>query len=473
MGDRGHGRGREPATRPKEPRGRGRTAAKSNDDPGRAKTQVAGRAPGQNSPKKEPVQRGDPGERTAVRANTTGRKGKDQPDHRQGRQDQPNPRQARQDQPDPRQARQDQPVHRRNSLKPVYERLKLKMKDISNAADKVNGIVKVIIDKLSDREPLFKGMERMSTGSYYEGMKISRPNEFDIMLKIPISDHQRIGLTEFGGSGAFYTLSCKRSVVDYGMNKYVDDHGNISAIKILTQLRKLVNEAVSGRPVSIKRRNPSSPALTLIIENKPTNIDVDLVIALEIRQSWPANTKDGMNIDSWLGRKVKRDFKFFPFYMVPKKCNDGNTTNDTWRISFSHIEKEILTNHGSSKTCCEADGEKCCRKQCLKLLKHLLELLKNNGKQRRKLDKFCSYYAKTALLHHCAQYPKDEDWKLEDLDVCFNRYVQFFQLCLKKACLPNFFIPSHNLFNLESVDCNLLYDQIDDQIKHNYPLFHL
>ncbi|CAI9595663.1 unnamed protein product [Staurois parvus] len=260
------------------------------------------------------------------------------------------------------------------------------MDDISSAATKVNPIVDTIITMVSKKDPLFFNMEWMSTGSYYEKVKISKPNEFDIMLKIPISDDERIGFTEFDNSGAYYTLNCKRNKANH-MEKYIDDDGNISAKIILTEFRKLVKEAISmsGMPVSIKRRNPSSPAVTLTIENKPTNIDVDLVIALEIKQSWPEKTRDGMNIGSWLGTKVKRDFKFLSFYMVPKQCNEGKKVKaDTWRISFSHIEKEIMTNHGSSKTCCEAEGKKCCRKLCLKLLKHLLDLLKHNGRQQKK-----------------------------------------------------------------------------------------
>ncbi|XP_072264620.1 cyclic GMP-AMP synthase-like isoform X2 [Pyxicephalus adspersus] len=308
MGDRGTGRGRgkEQATRPKQPRGR--AAAKSKDDPARGKTEATGRPRRPSSPKKEPqrtaVQKKEPGEPKAAIANTITRKKKDKepplPDHR--------------------------------NLKPVVESLKLKMKEISPAADKVNTIVRIIISEVSQRDPIFQGMEKMSTGSYYEKLKISRPNEFDIMLNIPISDYGRIALKEFGTSGAFYTLSCKRDMPEF-MEDFIDKDENISAKKILTRFRKLVSEVVSGMPVSIKRRNSSSPALTLIIENKPSNIDVDLVIALEIRQSWPVKTIDGMNIDCWLGKKVKRDFKFQPFYMVPKQFKDGNTVKGRYALS--------------------------------------------------------------------------------------------------------------------------------------------
>lgn len=34
---------------------------------------------------------------------------------------------------------------------------------------------------------------------------------------------------------------------------------------------------------------------------------------------------------------------------------------DSWRVSFSHIEKAIMKNHGSEKTCCEQGGARCCR----------------------------------------------------------------------------------------------------------------
>lgn len=34
---------------------------------------------------------------------------------------------------------------------------------------------------------------------------------------------------------------------------------------------------------------------------------------------------------------------------------------ESWRISFSLIEKEIITKHGNAKTCCETHKKKCCR----------------------------------------------------------------------------------------------------------------
>ncbi|MEQ2198825.1 hypothetical protein XENOCAPTIV_019040 [Xenoophorus captivus] len=69
----------------------------------------------------------------------------------------------------------------------------------------------------------------------------------------------------------------------------------------------------------------------------------------------------------------------------------------SWRIYFSHIEKKIIKSHGNKKTCCESRDTKCCRKQCLMLLKSLIEGLKQCFP--KDLEDLCSYHGKTAFLH--------------------------------------------------------------------------
>ncbi|XP_073425434.1 cyclic GMP-AMP synthase-like [Dendrobates tinctorius] len=361
----------------------------------------------------------------------------------------------------------------------INGKLRMKMEDISKAAEKVNKVVSTILkSKEFQGDPLFKDIKKLSTGSYYERVKISKPNEFDIMLEISVQSYNTILLTILDKKWPFYTLAFKGRSPS-AMEEYIEER-DISANKIMKKFRELIKKIVKDEmeDVTVQRKDPGSPAVTISIRNEPQDISVDLVIALKIINRWPEETKSGMNIDDWLGMKVKLDYKRSHFYMVPKRAIFGNRTQnaDTWRISFSNIEKEILSNHGNGKTCCESGGSKkemCCRKQCLKLLKYLLELFKENGKQ-RKMDQFCSYHAKTALLHLCAKYPKDEAWKLEDLESCFDRYVSFFQDCLRNHTLENFFLPSHNLFSAESVsesNCDYLYREIEKQRTHDYPMF--
>ncbi|XP_073529246.1 cyclic GMP-AMP synthase-like isoform X1 [Phyllobates terribilis] len=367
-------------------------------------------------------------------------------------------------------------------LKDVVDELRLRKNDISNAADKVNTVVDAILKSVKhSKGSIFEKIKKISTGSYYERVKILKPNEFDIMIQISQRSSKSIIMTNLDKKGPYYTLSFKDRKPS-AMLKYLNLEGNISASEIVKEFRHLIKQAI-GKPgmekVYLHAKNSRSPAETLLIKNEPQDISVDLVIALKIINEWPEETNFGMNIDDWLGMKVKQEYKRSHFYMVPKRAVMGNKTKkaDIWRISFSNIEKKIITKHGNDKNCCgkkASEKKMCCRKQCLKLLKYLLELLKTNGEQ-RKMNQFCSYHAKTALLHFCVKHPKDEDWKFKELELHFNKYVDFFLDCLSRYTLYNFFIPAHNLFSEEFVDksnCDYLYEEIRYQKLNNYPIFY-
>ncbi|NXU32885.1 CGAS synthase, partial [Thalassarche chlororhynchos] len=234
---------------------------------------------------------------------------------------------------------------------------------------------------------------------------------------------------------------------------------------------KSISSSLLDVAVTVKRRKAGSPAITLQIKNPPAEISVDIILTLEVRQSWPPSTQDGLKIEQWLGRKVRREFRNKPIYLVAKQNKREKVLRgNTWRLSFSHIEKAMMNNHGSSKTCCESDGPKCCRKSCLKLLKYLLEQLKM--KHTEKLEKFCSYHVKTAFFHSCVMWPDDTDWCWGDLDHCFQKYLGYFLDCLEKSQLPHFFIPQYNLLSLEDkASSDFLSEQISHELNNRFPTF--
>ncbi|XP_019375876.1 PREDICTED: cyclic GMP-AMP synthase, partial [Gavialis gangeticus] len=361
-------------------------------------------------------------------------------------------------------------------LRAVLSRLSLARRDTVEAAALVNELAARLVQAVK-RDSSFREVEKLGTGSYYEHLKISEPNEFDIMLKVPIP---RVQLDECDATGAFHYVSFKRHPQRH-LDKFLEDDGKLSANAMLLLVRNIIKKEVkniTNMTVTVKKKKPGSPAVTLLIEKPQAQISVDIILALEYRsQSWPRSTEHGLNIDQWLGKKVKQAFKQNPLYLVPKHAkNERVIKASTWRLSFSHIEKDIIKNHGNTKTCCEYGEVKCCRKECLKLLKHLLEQLKAKYKSRRELDKFCSYHAKTAFFHMCARWPEDKDWQSKDLDHCFYEFVDYFLDCLQKSDLPHFFIPKHNLFSPDLVDTastNFLSRAIKYELNNNFPIFEL
>ncbi|XP_062927606.1 cyclic GMP-AMP synthase isoform X2 [Mobula hypostoma] len=364
-------------------------------------------------------------------------------------------------------------------LKTVLEYLRIRSDERSKAARMVNEVVDHLLRSIK-KYPGFASIAKLPSGSYYEKVKISEPNEFDVMITVPV---ERIEYEEIDSEGAFYQVAFKRCAHRNPLASFVSDDGMLSAEKMLSCLRKLIMDAIkslTGYNIKMERKKSGSPAVTLAIEGDSGWISLDMVLALEVTsQSWPQSTTEGLKIENWLGNKVRSEFRRKPFYLVPKQQPLENTEGvqiesqkEMWRISFSHIEKKMIMNHGSAKICCENKSPKCCRKSCLKLLKNLIEKLKQQHP--RILAHVCSYHAKTTLLHACVKRPSDDMWRLEDLADCFLQLLDDFTEHLKSANLPHFFIPTCNLYGPQKFDSRSrkrLLDFIEKERAKNFPIF--
>ncbi|XP_033001269.1 cyclic GMP-AMP synthase-like [Lacerta agilis] len=364
------------------------------------------------------------------------------------------------------------------SLRQVLEKLRLAKEERSKAAEQVNRVRGILV-KAIKREACFSFIEVLGSGSYYEHLKISSPNEYDIMLKVP---DMRLELEScnVAASGAFYYVKLKRNPGKNAcLEKFLDDKMHLSSSDMLSALRKIIEQEVKkidDLEVRVERKKPGSPAVTLLIGKPPSVISVDIILALEFKhRTWCESTKNGLDITEWLGGKVKNAFLKEPLYLVPKLAKEGKCLIEkTWRLSFSHIEKNIMHNHGNSKTCCEKNGQKCCRKDCLKLLKYLLEQLKTKHENRNQFEKFHSYLAKTAFLHACTKWSRDDEWLAANLDKCFNRLLDCFVGCLREAELKHFFIPEFNLLQkVEKAKCSALAKVIEIEQNNRFPIFFL
>ncbi|KAI7805301.1 cyclic GMP-AMP synthase [Triplophysa rosa] len=364
-------------------------------------------------------------------------------------------------------------------LHATIDKLKIKKFERSKASRCVNEVTDEVISHLKQNMTWCRDIESLTTGSYYENVKICEPDEFDVMLTIPV---ERVDTQEFNDNGAFYSIALKRHPNKHPLDRFLNEDKTIRASEMLNEFRHGVKEAVESLKsiynIVVQRKKQKCPAVTLEVTEKGNAISIDFVLGLKVHGNWPINTKDGFKIEKWLGTKEKSDLKRNPYYLVPKYEGKGNVEHggvvakDAWRISFSHIEKDILKRHGHSKTCCEAKGKKCCRKECLKLLKYLLSQLKKEHSD--KMSKFCSYHAKTTLLHACATKVEDSEWAYDQLANCFQQLLDDFVRYLKNQDLRNFFVPSQNLLHqnyLPKSNCEFLANQIEIQRNNNFRIF--
>ncbi|XP_059206391.1 cyclic GMP-AMP synthase [Centropristis striata] len=346
-----------------------------------------------------------------------------------------------------------------NWIKVNAKDLKIRLTDRRWAAEVVNDFRDNLLKFLRSNgdQTFFQSTDFLNTGSYFEKVKIHHPDEFDMMLKLQAPS--RLNMTELDG-GLFYRLDLVRPPRG-PIQAFLLNQLTLSSSKVLSEMYRLVRKflktykvPVEGFHWEVNRKRPYSPAVTLSLCGTEVSSDevisVDLVPALEVHpsQGWPLAVRHGPDVDNWLGKKVRQEITSLPCYFVPKRPKGRNLCEDakeSWRISFSHVEKKIITSHGNKKTCCESKATKCCRKQCLMLLKSLIEGLKQRFP--KELDHLCSYHGKTAFLHTLSIRFDDSMWAHQQLASCFLHLLGALEMHARTGTLPHFFVPSCNLFS--------------------------
>ncbi|KAF7661704.1 hypothetical protein LDENG_00255740 [Lucifuga dentata] len=318
-------------------------------------------------------------------------------------------------------------------------------------------------------------------------VKIHKPDEFDLMLRLKAPSHFNMTMLD---TGLFYRIDFFRSPQGPIRAFLLENKHTLSASKILNEMPRLVRKFIKTYQVpkndeqccwEVNRKRPNTPAVTLSLcrtndSNKEKLISVDVIPALEVpsSQGWPMAARDGPDVNNWLGKKVRQEIKSWSCFFVPKRMNGKNLSGEakeSWRISFSHIEKKIILWHGNKKTCCESTATKCCRKQCYMLLKSLIEGLKQRFP--KELEKLCSYHGKTAFLHILSIRYKDSMWAPRQLPACFLNLLRALEGHAHSGVLPHFFVPDSNLFSLDVFPCralNFLAKALEEQRREGLPL---
>lgn len=99
--------------------------------------------------------------------------------------------------------------------------------------------------------------------------------------------------------------------------------------KFLLYLKK-ISSLLLDVEVTVKRKKPGSPAITLQIKKPPAEISVDIILTLKLQQSWPPSTDDGLKVEQWLGRKVRRELRYESVYLVAKQNKKEKVLRGTW-----------------------------------------------------------------------------------------------------------------------------------------------
>ncbi|XP_068911431.1 cyclic GMP-AMP synthase-like receptor [Tenebrio molitor] len=301
----------------------------------------------------------------------------------------------------------------------------------------LESVLKTIVDAMKKKDPLFKDMftRVFYGGSYYDGLRVGKPEEFDLDLLLSLPKYAAPVLTTSKMPGFVHLqlqkfddwLKQPEAMPTYRLfGNLFDEKRFLSTKKVLAWMEGILTKTMDDLPLKGNKRilenkegtfeimiSKSGPALTLKISGAVT-MDVDLVTCFVFREDkWP-----------------KEGFKPNPvptkpeFFIVPKKpkAGEGDDAFLYWRLSFQEQERVLMDN-------------KRVLKPTIKLLKKLRDNLKHSS--------IASYYIKTAVLH-IAETKPDDFWK-NSLSYVFMTVLKEYKEFIEKGNIPYYWNTSNNL----------------------------
>ena len=353
---------------------------------------------------------------------------------------------------------------------------KAKFEDESEAElirKKLEQFVTNILAEVQKRDRRFQST-LVKSGSVYEGAKVCKPDEFDFMIRIDSLTDKPLFSPCDKGEGYV-----KLFLDEQEWEEFKDEEGFFNPHMLSRFFKKLVNASLSDaelpeglviqrvgqgmfnetwwpvysdilgnidgqeRSSGLMYSESHGPATTLTIYWQGGNsyrnlaVSVDLTLTLDYQ-----NAKPPVGLTK-LTKEIQPVLQKCGFHVVPAGF-------DSWRISFSMAEKEILAS--------SPEGFKTCYRVLKVVRDEISEMLGWDS------SLIPSYMFKTVLFSErftSDHYPWEKDCRAQ-------RIIQVLQLALegvKMEKIPNFFIPRQNLLTVADHENKLRQCVLEDLLN--------
>lgn len=348
--------------------------------------------------------------------------------------------------------------------------IKMRKKEKKENTTIVFSVLEKIITLLRASDKLFNSLNPKLDflGSYFDGLRVGHPNEYDInvILKFPV-DYKKIKLdsthcfhdyTSVIMPSQFRRLlkTDEGSRTDFLKTQLWCNKGyKLSIFKFRAWMHSIVDHVLSKMPIEDGKRviiinkkvkyrifkNISGPAVTLtIMKEDDSIIDIDLVPTLKFKlPQKPVNSKVCFD-------KVE-ETKINTYFVVPKPNGD----EFSWRLSFPFQERYHIKNKNNLKS-------------ALRIVKHFRDI--------QDFTKLCSYFIKVLFLWECAN-TDDMYWTNNSLsNLVFNMLYKL-KHCLANRNIKNFWCPDHNIIEkIKPKTCECWHNRLsyilnDIKVKHH------
>ena len=324
----------------------------------------------------------------------------------------------------------------------------------SEVADIESAVVQVcyrILEEVYELDNRFKTSRVLKTGSFYDGTKISEPNEFDLMAVN--EELSRPGLCKAvrecpDAAGFAHVLIEDKSVSDRWKGlTYSRGDGRLCIVpynqygSVKVRFGEMVTNAYERLRSRQRQRPISTPTGTLKMIQGGTN---PVRPGCRFQLKWRSSSTDAYNplyieVDLTFAVEVevendRQSARNSLYLLVPVwcfECQEHSYNNITlcWRRSFSLIEKQMF----------EEMGHQHIHKRCNRVLKYLKDMFYLD----RNPFQISSYVIKTLVLRHEEQYKEKEHKCLEK---CVLRILHDLVHCCREKELQSLHNAKCNIF---------------------------
>ncbi|KAJ0181043.1 hypothetical protein K1T71_003128 [Dendrolimus kikuchii] len=319
-----------------------------------------------------------------------------------------------------------------------YVKLKKLEKKMNNIT--LYSVLNTLLKKMQQCDNLFKSLKPKLEflGSYFDGVRVGNPNEFDInvILTLHLNYNKIIldatnvqnGHTSVVMPSEFRRLSKTPATAEKGFRDtqfWCDASYRLSVTKFKAWMQSVVDATLNTLPqVNGKRMlyvntksyeidaKISGPANTITIRDNDQLIDIDLVPTLQFKHP-------KVPINSSVRFDKLRCTHIHQYFIVPKPINNDYS----WRLAFPHQERYYINGKNNLKS-------------SLRIIKLL--------RDRQCFKKLASYYIKTLFLWEAAEQ-NDEFWRKNSLSYLVIYMLKKLRDSLRKREIKNFWSPDHNL----------------------------
>lgn len=319
------------------------------------------------------------------------------------------------------------------------------------------GMTQVIIpllEKVGELDTRFKCASPMPNEAYFQGMKTSCVNEFELTViltqLVTVKAFEDVGCQESN-------LACYGHVIPHQAPHPLGDilidsgpaQGLVSAHKVRQIFAQLVNQAASLLPcvaTSIEVLYKEPYTVVKIFRGQDLLL-FELVPAFFFPNEWPNSAAAWPEeTNEWLTQNEAKVARDLGFYAQALPCPAALGDPSLFRLSFSTAEKFLLRATGRDKSIASSasfsnpgPGLAVFRKASERILRMLRESDKDD------FYPVNSYHIKTVLLHECQRWPDPAAWSQEKLGERFLELLRDVILALDNQELPHFFVRECNL----------------------------